>query len=42
MDDGRSIRHWSDQPGRTPQQIADAFDTAIAAARSLEDQPIPE
>ena len=41
-DDGRRILHWSDRPGRTLQQIVDAFDTAIAAARSLGDQPIPE
>lgn len=38
---GTGIMAWSDQSDRTPEQIAQAFDTAAAAARELGSQPIP-
>lgn len=39
--DDTDVINWNDQPGRTPQQIAQVFTAAIAAARQEGDRPVP-
>lgn len=39
--DDTDIIDWHDQPGRTPQQIAQAFTATIAAARQEGDRHVP-